>query len=292
MNVDGKVAVVTGAASGIGLALTGALSERGCRIVLADVELERAEAAAAETGGDVYAVQCDVRDYSAVEALADAAWSHYGDVDLIFNNAGVMPAAGPAAIDADPLDLDWVLSVNVVGVWNGCSVFGKRFVARSTPSWIVNTASEHAFGMQHPGQAFYAASKHAILGLSDVIRAELPGHVGISVFCPGLVRSELWNAARNRSQRLDDDTESILSFTKAVMDHGVPAFDVAGKAIDGVERGDFLIVTHPSSRPAAERRCNEVTAAFDAQAPYEQGSERYDVNTVVQTVLDSLRPPE
>ena len=290
MRVERKVAVVTGAASGIGLALAKALSDRGCRLILADVDDDRVQAAAKEIGGDAFAVECDVSDRSAVEALADAAQARYGDVDVVFNNAGVMPASGPTATDADPLDLDWVLSVNVVGTWNGCSVFGRRFAARPQPGWIVNTASEHALGMQHAGQAFYTASKHAILGLSDVLRAELPGHVGISVLCPGLVQSQLWDASRHHARPLDADAESFLPFAKAVMDRGMPASEVAHKAIDGVERGDFLIITHASSRPAAERRAAEVSEAFDAQAPYDEGWQRYDVNTVIQAVLADHRP--
>ncbi len=289
MNVDGKVVVVTGAASGIGLALAWALSERGCRLTLADIDLDRAQAAAEEIGGDAFPVACDVSDRDAVEALADAAQARHGDVDIVFNNAGVMPAGGSGGIDADPSDLDWVLAVNVVGTWNGCSVFGKRLAARPQPGWIVNTASEHALGMQHPGQAFYTASKHAILGLSDVLRAELPDQVGISVLCPGMVRSELWNSVRHRAQPLDSDTKALLPFTKAVMDHGMPAVDVARKAIAGIERGDFLIVTHAASRPAADRRSSEVGAAFDAQAPYDEGWQRYDLTTVIQAVLDDQR---
>lgn len=284
MDVEQKTAVVTGAASGIGRALVTALSKRGCRLVLADMDTDRANAVAEDIGGDAFAVACDVRDRAAVEALADAAEARHGSVDMIFNNAGVMPV-GSNAIDADPRDLEWVLSVNVVGTWNGCSVFGQRMAARAEPGWIINVASEHALGMQHGGQAFYTASKHAILGMSDVLRAELPGHVGISVLCPGLVRSELWNATRHRANPLTDEARSALPFTKAVMGRGMPAGEVALKAIAGVEREDFLIVTHAASRPAAERRSAEVAAAFDAQAPYEQGWEEYDVNSVVRTLI-------
>jgi len=89
---------------------------------------------------------------------------------------------------------------------------------------------------------------------------------------------------------LDAGAEGFLPFAKAVMDRGMPASEVAHKAIDGVERGDFLIITHASSRPAAERRAAEVSEAFDAQAPYDEGWQRYDVNTVIQAVLADHRP--
>lgn len=195
-----------------------------------------------------------------------------------------MPPATTGLLDAQPVDLEWVLSVNVVGVWHGCSVFGQRLVARDKPGWIVNAASEHALGMQHTGQGFYTASKSAILGLSDVLRAELPAHGGLTVLCPGLVQSDLWSA-RHRPQALDQDALRLLPITRAVMERGMPAAQVAQAALDGVQRGDSLVVTHPSSRAAAERRCAQITAAFDTQAPFAEDGPDYDVNSVVQRVL-------
>lgn len=284
MELVDKVAVVTGGASGIGQALVAALAERGSRVVVADVEEDKARAIAEEIDGDVHVVACDVRDREEVERLAEAAWSHFGDVDVVFNNAGVAPSSSGGVIDAEPLDVEWVLSVNVSGVWNGCSVFGRRFARRSRPSWIVNTASEHSLGFVHAGLGVYTASKQAVLGLSEVLRAELPEHVGVSVLCPGLVRSAIWNAARNRPQPLASADEAAVPVAKALIARGMPAMDAARKALDGIERGEFLVVTHPMSRAVAQRRWEEVSAAFDRQAPYEPGCERYDVNAVAEAV--------
>lgn len=281
---DGVVAVVTGAARGIGRALATALLERGCRVVLADLDGDDALRAAAELGERAYGVGCDVRSYAEVDRLADTAESRFGAVGLIVNNAGVMPAATTGLLQAPSVDLEWVLSVNVVGVWNGCSAFGQRMVARDEPGWILNTSSEHALGMQHTGQGFYTASKSAILGLSDVLRAELPTHVGLTVLCPGLTQSDLWSA-RHRPEALGQDTLQLLPIAQAVMEHGMPAAEVARAALDGVQRGDPLVVTHQASRAAAERRCAQVLAAFDAQAPYDQDGPDYDVNSIVRRVF-------
>lgn len=286
MDLDpGTVAVVTGAARGIGRALATALHERGCRVVLADLDEDDARRAAAELGDRALGVGCDVRSRSDMERLADAAESRFGPVDLIANNAGVMPAATTGLLGAPAVDLEWVLAVNVVGTWNGCSVFGQRLVARDRPGWILNTASEHALGMQHTGQGFYTASKSAILGLSDVLRAELPAHVGLTVLCPGLSQSDLWSA-RHRPQALDVDALALLPIAKAVMGRGMPATEVARAALEGVQRGDPLVVTHHASRAAAERRCAQVTAAFDAQAPFDADGPDYDVNRTIGRVLE------
>ena len=291
MQLEGEIAVVTGAGAGVGRGIALALGERQVKVVVADIEADRAEAVAQEIydhGGDAIGVACDVRDLACVEALADAAWDRYGDVSIIWNNAGVAVTSAGGVIDGDPVDLEWVLSVNLVGAWNGCSVFGKRFVERGAPAWIVNTASEHALGFVHPGQGFYTASKHALLGLSDVIRHELPEHVGISVFCSGLVESELWNAARNRPTPIAPELAPVAEVAKAVIGQGMPAVDAGRKAVAGLAAEEFLIVTHPTSRGVAERRFEEIAKAFDSQAPYEEGCERYDVNAVAASVMAQL----
>lgn len=291
MHLEENVAVVTGAAAGVGRGIALALAEQQAKVVVADIELDRARAVAQEivaAGGDAVGLACDVRDHGSVEALADATIEHYGDVSIIWNNAGVAVTSAGGVIDGDPVDLDWVVSVNLVGTWNGCSIFGKRLIERDRPGWIVNTASEHALGFVHVGQGFYTATKHAVLGMSDVIRNELPEHVGISVYCPGLVASDLWNASRNRPQPVAEELAPVRELTKAIIDQGMPAVEAGRKAVTGLAAGEFLIVSHPTSRTLAERRFEEISKAFETQAPYEKGCERYDVNAVAATVLGGL----
>jgi short-subunit dehydrogenase len=139
----------------------------------------------------------------------------------------------------------------------------------------------------HARQGFYTASKHAVLGLSDVLRAELPPHIHVSVLCPGLVKSNLWDAERNRPSELGAGAGSDERKTaaKAILERGMDPIEFARRALAGVERDDFLVVTHPHARGIAERRWREIAAAFDRQAPYQPGCDKYDVNAIVQELM-------
>lgn len=283
MRVEGKAAVVTGAASGIGFGIAQALVEKGCRVLLADIELSKAKAAAERLRameGKVEAAACDVADYGSVATLADTAWAAFGQVDLLFNNAGVGATAN--LIDASPEDVDWIMGVNFKGVWNGCSIFGKRFVAQGSEATICTTASEHALGVPHLGQGIYTATKHAVLGLSDVLRGELPAHVQVSVVCPGLVHTELHNAGRNGPN--GPAPAEALALGAKVMARGMDPLDIGRKTVAGVEKGEFLIMTHPYARTIAEKRWNDIDEAFK-RAPSVENAAQYDVNSVVAAVL-------
>ncbi len=285
MQIEDKRAVVTGAGAGIGRAIALELARRGNDVVVADVQSEAASAVAKEVesvGRRGVAVVCDVSDPGAVESLADQAWADLGGVDLLFNNAGV--GTGAAVLDGSLDNLRWIFEVNLFGLWKGCSVFGKRFVEQDTPAWICNTGSEHSLGFAHAGMGFYTASKHAVLGLSDVLRHELPDHVGVSVLCPGMVSTELWNATRNRPERFGG-SEQADALSQQILGEGMDAEEIGRRAVDGVEAEEFLIPTHSVTRGHAETRWNEISAAFDRQAPYREGDERYDVTNVMQRVL-------
>ena len=277
-------AVVTGGASGIGRALAEELLARGAAVMIADIDRDRVRAVAVELGSNVAAAQCDVADHAAVEALAEAAEHRLGPVDMVFANAGVT-LSGPLA-EATPEEFDWVFGVNVRGVWSTVSVFARRMITAGRPGRLCITASEHALGLQHAGSGFYTASKHAVLGLAEVFRAELPSTLKVSAFCPGLVATQI-HLSRSHS-RLPQADPGQLVIGEAIMRRGMPARAVASAAVDGVLRGDFLIVTHAISALAAEARGREVAAAFAAQAPWSADAERYDVNRVVAEVLAAL----
>jgi len=163
----------------------------------------------------------------------------------------------------------------------------RGFRAQATPAWICNTGSEHSLGVPHLHGGVYTASKHAVLGLSDVLRRELPSNIGLSVLCPGVVRTEFWNAARHRPEALGGAPAASDEIAKEVIGHGMDANEIARRCICGVERGDFLIVTHPHARAFAEERWNLVREAFDAQAP--SGGEEFDANRLVARVLAERR---
>ncbi|MEE9381629.1 MAG: SDR family NAD(P)-dependent oxidoreductase, partial [Hyphomonadaceae bacterium] len=203
---SGKAIVVTGGAAGLGKAFCEDLVTRGARIGVADIEGEKAKAVAAEIGPSAWGFQVDVSDRGSVEALADEAWTAFGRVDGIFNNAGI--GAGRDILRTAEEDLDWVLGVNLKGVWYGCQVFGQRFRDQGGPALIVNTGSEHSLGVPHLRGGAYTASKHAVHGLSDILRREVPEDIQVSLFCPGIVATEIWNSGRNRPANIGGPSEA------------------------------------------------------------------------------------
>ena len=263
-----KVAVVTGAASGIGRGIARALASGGCHVVAADVDVAGAEDLARELttrGVRSLAVACDVTERAALEALAERAWSEFGHVEILCNNAGV-GRLSPVA-DAGPNDVAWTFAVNVFGVLYGCQVFVPRFRAAGRPAHVLNTGSEHSLGVPFPGMGIYTATKHAVLGLSDVLRRELAADdIGVSVLCPAVVRTEIWNAGRNRGARFGGPEPSPEFFRQA-MEAGMDPDEVGRLAVAGIRRNDFLILTHPEVRAIAEERSHTVLGAFDAQFP-------------------------
>jgi NAD(P)-dependent dehydrogenase (short-subunit alcohol dehydrogenase family) len=285
-DLTGKAGVVTGAGSGIGRALSLALADAGMDVVAADIDVAAAEetAQAVEARGTrSLAVACDVTDPEDVRALADAAWEAMDGVDLIWNNAGVVTTA--ALLDTPLEDLRWVLEVNAVGPFIGMVEFGRRFVEQGTPCRVVTTGSEHSLGVPNLLSAPYTASKHAVLAFSDVLRRESPDFVGVSVLCPGLVSTRLWEADRNRPVEFGDaDDEFTHDMGKRLFEQGMPADELAARAVAGVQRDDFLIVTHAHSRKFAAERCEEVLAAFDREE-LPGADDRYDIEMIVNRMI-------
>lgn len=275
-----KRAVVTGGGSGIGRALCLALADAGMDVVAADLDRAGAEETAAlvaDRGRRGVALPCDVTSEDSVRELADAAWAELGGVDLIWNNAGVVTTR--PFLDTTLDDLRWVLDVNTVGVFLGMVEFGRRFAEQGTPARVVVTGSEHSLGVANLLSAPYTASKHAVLALADVMRREVPDHIGVSVLCPGLVTTRLWDAERNREDghagegMMDSDLGSQLFAA------GMPADELAAAAVEGIQRGDFLIVTHAHSRRFAAERCDEVLGAFDARS-LPGDDDRWDITAI------------
>jgi NAD(P)-dependent dehydrogenase (short-subunit alcohol dehydrogenase family) len=263
-----RVAVVTGAASGIGRGIARAFAAKGCHVVVADVDLGGVEQLANELaarGVRSLAVGCDVTEPAALEALAERAWSELGRVDVLCNNAGVGVASSVAETPAN--DVQWIFAVNVFGVLHGCSAFVPRVRAAGRPAHIVNTGSEHSLGVPFAGMGIYTATKHAVLGLSDVMRRELAAFdIGVSVLCPAVVRTEIWNAGRTRNDRFGGPVQSPEAL-RQFMELGMDPDEVGRIVVAGVERNDFLILTHPEVRAIAEERARTVLEAFDAYFP-------------------------
>lgn len=232
----GKVAVITGAGGGIGLALALDAARRGMDIALADIGAEALEAARVQVeacGVRAITVRTDVRNLVELEELRDATQASLGDPWLIINNAGV----AKIALAWETSEADWrrLLDINVWGVVNGLLAFLPGLRARQS-GYILNTASVGGL-LAMPANAAYVASKHAVVGLSETLFRELEadgGHVGISVLCPALVKTAIAGTREVEGKRVS----AIDS------PHAMEPADVARIALDAVEQGQFWILTH------------------------------------------------
>jgi NAD(P)-dependent dehydrogenase (short-subunit alcohol dehydrogenase family) len=249
-DVTGKVAVITGGASGIGKATAERLAAKGAKLVLADIEAPALEATVAEfaaNGASVTGVVTDVADLSSVEALRDAALDAFGAVHIVFNNAGV---GGGTTITSTPAAWDWVLGVNVDGVAYGMATFLPLLLAQDE-GHIVNTASLAGLGGV-PGMGPYCASKFAVVGMSESLFYELAlikSNVHCSVLCPGFTKTRIHESDRNMPADLaalgrDPMTEQAASLAKQAVENGIEVSIVADAVVDAIGDERFWILTH------------------------------------------------
>jgi len=183
-----KTAVITGGASGIGLALAKRLAGTGVRVVVADLPGEALKRASEITG--LIAMECDVSDLAQVEALAEIAFEALETVDLVLNNAGQGGVRGKMW-EVDPDEARAHFDVNFWGIWNGCKVFAPRLIDQGSPAALYNTGSENSFFCAVPQTAAYIAAKHAVVGLTESLREDLPEHVHAGLIIPGWVYTPL-----------------------------------------------------------------------------------------------------
>lgn len=267
-----RVAVVTGAASGIGLAAAERFVAEGMKVVMADVEqgsLDREVARVSESGGDVLGVICDVRDPEAVRELAERTVSHFGGVHVVFNNAGVGPA-GPM-LDTKPEDWRWIVDVNLLGVAYGVLAFGPIMKEQGF-GHIINTASE-AGHVSSAVLGMYTATKHAVVGLSESLFRELEG-TGVSVhcLCPNLVKTQIFHSERNRDDGAEltpAQTATIAPLREAISAMGITTEQVAGDIIDAMRADRFWIFTHDLTKQALAVRHKDIAAGRNPTNPYE-----------------------
>ena len=279
-----RVAVVTGAASGIGLGLTERLLDEGMKVVLADVEPEKLETEVkrlSSSGADVLGVTCDVRDPDAVESLRDQALSHYGAVHVLMNNAGVAPA-GPM-LDTTPADWRWIVEVNLLGVAYGITAFGPA-MRDAGEGHIINTASEAGL-VTSAVLGMYSATKHAVVGLSESLYRELEGTgIGVHCLCPNLVQTKIFESERNRDDGVDmkpSQTASIAPLREAITAMGISPADVAGDVVDAMRNNQFWILTHGVTRAAAAARFRDLEADQNPSNPYEGAVEFEELSNLV-----------
>jgi NAD(P)-dependent dehydrogenase (short-subunit alcohol dehydrogenase family) len=273
-DLSGKVAVVTGAASGIGLALSRRLGADGMRVMMADVEEPALEAAArslADEGVESATAVTDVSDADAVDALARATLDRFGAVHVVCNNAGV--AGGGLAWQVPAPVWDWVVGVNLYGVVHGIRSFVPHLIAQGE-GHVVNTASVAGL-LGSPGLSAYCATKHAVVGLSETLAHDLAAvgsPVGVSVLCPGFVRTRIHEADRNWPARYGpppatDDQPGADEMRQAIagaIESGIDPAVVAQAVRDAIVAGRFWILTHPEFNDAVLNRYRQATGGGDA----------------------------
>ena len=273
----GKVAVITGAASGIGLGIAERCVREGMKVVLADINdanLATAEAQLRAAGGTVVSVRTDVSKRSDVEQLARKAFDAFGQVHLLFNNAGV--AAGGAPWEATWNDWEWVIGVNLWGVIHGVKVFTPLMIAQNTECHIINTSSTAGL-IVGSFSAPYSTTKHAVVAVTESLYFALQQRnslVKVSVLCPGLARTNIGDVERTRPAEFRNEPvpmtpqmQAGLAAFKAAMAAAMPPSEVAAIAFDGIKKEQFYILTHPEWIEVVRMRMDKLVQMENPESP-------------------------
>lgn len=261
-NFNGKTAVITGGATGIGFGLAKRFGQLGANVVIGEPRQQRLDEALKQLkalGTEASAMVMDVTDPESMEAFAEFAWATYGGAHVLINNAGI--AIGRKAVpDVDLADLHRLFDVNFFGVWHGAASFGKRMIAQGAPAAIYNVASENAFFNAVQKSAPYIASKHAVRGLTEAMRDEFPDFVKVGMIVPGFVASEM--TAGSEQFAMDADT-------------------FAEKVVTQIQAGEFYVVTHSYNIERIKPIHAEIEEAYARNAPRYDGDDEYDVPTLI-----------
>jgi len=266
--LQGRVAVVTGAASGIGLALAERFAAEGMKVVMADIEAAALDSAAADVRAKaqaVLAVRIDVSRAEDVERLARETYAAFGAAHVVCNNAGV--AVIGAVHEHSLADWEWVIGVNLWGVIHGVRAFVPRMLAGGDEGHIVNTASMAGLSTA-PFMSVYDVTKHGVVALSESMFKEFEATgapIGVSVVCPGLINTSIMRSARNRPPELSEEGKAgpmAQAFGQALGDRltgGYPPSEVADQVVHGIREKRFYVVpAQPEVRKAATIRAQDI----------------------------------
>ena len=260
----GKIIAITGGATGIGFALAKAFGSEGAKIVIGETREEKLQEAIdifKNLNIDADKTHLDVTDLKSVEKFADFTCERYGRVDMLINNAGISGARGRI----DKVDIEEakkVFDVNFFGVWNGCSVFSKKMIEQGTEAEIYNLGSENSLFVAVPNSVAYVASKHAVLGLSESLRNDLPDFIHIGTIIPGYVDTPLTGQ----------------------IEGGMNADKFAEIIKEQIKNKEHIIVSHAYNAVHIEKRNNEIAFAYEKYAPRYDGDDEYDVKTILSSL--------
>lgn len=270
-DLKGKVAFITGGASGIGLAMAEAFGREGMSVMLADIEEKALTAALEDLRAKQIRAEGVVADVTSRDSLRRAALetiAKFGKVHVVCNNAGV-GAGGPMGQVAER-DWDWVLDVNVKGVIYGTEIFMPLIESHGEGGHFVNTASMAGM-VSAPGMEPYNASKFAVVAMSEGWAVQLAGkNIGVSILCPGYVKTRIHESRRNRQADYGQAEPGAFLGGEGAADSpvlsGIPTGPVAARVVEAVKANELYIFTHPEFRPFVEARFQRILAAFDASA--------------------------
>ena len=266
LDLEGRTVVITGGATGIGFGLAKACGECGAHVVIGEprqARLDEACEALAKLGVSARSFELDVTDADQMEHFAEEAFTAFGEVALVINNAGIGQPRG-SVVETSFEDMQRVMAVNFEGVWRGCQIFGRRLIEQGTPAGLYNTGSENSFFIAVVHSAAYVASKHAVWGLTDALRKEMPEHIAVGMIAPGFVGSEL--------------------IPEPMRPMGMPVDDFAAIILPQIIAGEPYVVSHGYNQVRIDERQAEIASAYQRSAPREDGDERYDVNWLLQSL--------
>ena len=279
-DVAGKTAFITGGASGMGLAMARSFAKAGMKVVIADIEQAAREAAQAEfesSNAEFLVLPLDVTDRDAMKEAADATEERFGKVHVVCNNAGV--AVGGPIDQMAYNDWDWVNKVNLDGVVNGIQTFTERMKAHGEGGHFVNTASM-AGHLSIPGLSVYTGTKFAVVGISETMRADLlPHDIGVSVLCPGLVNTNIFDSGRNRPEDLpgaslaplvDPNAGDLAAQLEQMRHTALDPAVVGDMVLHAIRENEFYIFTHPELEAMTDARKDEMASAFARWRSYRE----------------------
>ena len=259
--LNGRTAVITGAASGLGRAMAERMAAEGMRLVLADIEAEPLDDLGVRLGDDgteVVTQRTDVSQAGDIDRLAALAFDRFGAVHVLCNNAGVVKRARSWELTDD--DWRWVLDVDLWSVIHAVRAFVPRMLEQSEGGHIVNTASMSGL-LPIPNLAAYSVAKAAVVALSEALQLDLDAEgasIGVSVLCPGFIATRITESERNRpAERTESAAVPAVARTTAGVQPTMDAAEVAGQVVDAIRTNRFWILTHQAYRagdPATRRR--------------------------------------
>lgn len=269
---NGKVAVITGAGSGMGAAMARLFATAGMKVVVGDIDLLTAEATAAEivaAGGEAIAVRVDVSSQDEVQALADRAWDHFGAVNVLVNNAGIVPSGRYRPIWEFPLeDWRWSFDVNMMGVVHGIRAFIPRMIEDGVDGHVVTTASVAGL-ISGSGSPVYSASKHGAVRATEALYASLRdinSPIGVTLLCPGLVNTNIYRSERNRPQDLApeqgvaEETPELQAIADNLYRSAITPEAVADMVFAAMERRQFYLLTSDNYDNSIRERADAMLA--------------------------------